>query len=382
MRYLIPEFTGIGDLIQKTPLIQSIAEIDQGARIFLIGDNRWKGLDIVKDSRLIEETCNVVEMLRLELPQNYTNTGITKLYEKLRRQQRRTLSDWLRSIEWDVYFDNCHSDVPPIISRLVEKSGTGKIYRHADINKRKPSGFWEHLRSRGKSASIGLVPILKGRHDIDANYDLLEAYLDRPFERNYDTWVALRNDAYVVNRWGLHRNEYVCLQPGAANGAVTPKTWHPQNFVELSRKLIESYGMKVVLLGDQGDHEQIISKHKWPETVINTAAETSIEDLGSIISNAACVVAHDSGIMHLTNAMNVPLVALYGPTDYTATRPRSKHHKILFSKTPAFAVMYRSNTSEKKLAEKYPNHEAMAGIDVDQVMCAVDELLAEHRSDG
>ena len=382
MRYLIPEFTGIGDLIQKTPLIQSIAEIDQGARIFLIGDNRWKGLDIVKDSRLIEETCNVVEMLRLELPQNYTNTGITKLYEKLRRQQRRTLSDWLRSIEWDVYFDNCHSDVPPIISRLVEKSGTGKIYRHADINKREPSGFWEHLRSRGKSASIGLVPILKGRHDIDANYDLLEAYLDRPFERNYDTWVALRNDAYVVNRWGLHRNEYVCLQPGAANGAVTPKTWHPQNFVELSRKLIESYGMKVVLLGDQGDHEQIISKHKWPETVINTAAETSIEDLGSIISNAACVVAHDSGIMHLTNAMNVPLVALYGPTDYTATRPRSKHHKILFSKTPAFAVMYRSNTSEKKLAEKYPNHEAMAGIDVDQVMCAVDELLTEHRSDG
>ena len=64
------------------------------------------------------------------------------------------------------------------------------------------------------------MPILKGRHDIDANYDLLEAHLDRPFERNYDTWVALRNDAYVVNRWGLHRNEYVCLQPGAANGAA------------------------------------------------------------------------------------------------------------------------------------------------------------------
>ena len=62
MRYLIPEFTGIGDLIQKTPLIQSIAEIDQTARIFLIGDNRWKGLDIVKDSSLIEETYNENEI--------------------------------------------------------------------------------------------------------------------------------------------------------------------------------------------------------------------------------------------------------------------------------------------------------------------------------
>ena len=131
MRYLIPEFTGIGDLIQKTPLIQSIAEIDQAARIFLIGDNRWKGLDIVKDSSLIEETCNVVEMLRLELSQNYTNTTITKSYERLRYQQRRTLSDWLRRIEWDVYFDSCHSDVPNVISRLVEQSRSGKIYRHA-----------------------------------------------------------------------------------------------------------------------------------------------------------------------------------------------------------------------------------------------------------
>ena len=253
MRYLIPEFTGIGDLIQKTPMIRSIVEIDQTAKIFLIGDNRWKGLDTIKDSLLIEATYNVVEMLRLELPQNYTNTDITKLYGNLSRQQRRILSDWLRSIEWDVYFDSCHSDVPPIISRLVEQSGGGKIYRHVDINKlQRPGFFWKFSTNWRKSASIGFVPILKGRHDIDANYDLLEAYLDRPFERSYDTWVTFKHDDYLLDRWGLHRHEYVCLQPGAANGAATPKTWHPKNFVELSRKLNESCGMKVVLLGDRG----------------------------------------------------------------------------------------------------------------------------------
>ena len=179
-----------------------------------------------------------------------------------------------------------------------------------------------------------------------------------------------------MNRWGLHRHEYVCLQPGAANGAATPKTWHPKNFVELSRKLNESCGLKVVLVGDRGDQEQIISKQEWPEPVVNTAAKTSIEDLGGIIANSACVVAHDSGVMHLANAMNVPLVALYGPTDYTVTRPRGKHSKILFSVTQAFAAMYSSPSSEKKLSEKYPNNQAMANISVDQVMCAVRESVA------
>ena len=100
MRYLIPEFTGIGDVIQKTPLIRSITEIDQGATIFLIGDNRWKGLNIVKYSPLITETCNVVELLRLQFPENYTNSDITKLYDRLSRQQRRVVVDWLRSFKW------------------------------------------------------------------------------------------------------------------------------------------------------------------------------------------------------------------------------------------------------------------------------------------
>ena len=63
MRYLIPEFSGLGDLIQMTPIIRSIRELDREAVIFVIGDNRWMGLDIVKDSPLIQEICNIVELL-------------------------------------------------------------------------------------------------------------------------------------------------------------------------------------------------------------------------------------------------------------------------------------------------------------------------------
>ena len=44
--------------------------------------------------------------------------------------------------------------------------------------------------------------------------------------------------------------------------------------------------------------------------------------------------------------------------------------------TPAFSVMCRSNKSEKKLAEEFPNHEAMAGIEVADVTRAVKDSIS------
>ena len=382
MNYLIPEFTGLGDMIQKTPMIRMISELDQDARIYLIGDNRWGGLDVVKNSSFIENACNVVNLLNMELPEKYTNTDISVLYEKISRAQKKILLDWLVSTKWDVFFDSHQSDVPPEFRKLIDQSATGKVCRHLDIQdcikQREPSLF----KQKKTAASIVSVPILKGRHDIDANYDLLEYCLGYPFDRSYDTWTSLGKNQQILKNWDLKKGEYVCLQPGAANGAPTPKTWHPENFVDLCTTITQDRRKKVILVGDSGDLEHIISKRDWPIDVLNMAGKTSIEELGSLIRNAACVVAHDSGIMHLANAMDVPLVALYGPTDYTSTKPLGKKSVTVYSKTLAFAIMYKTNLSEKKLAEEYPDNSAMAGINVDEVMLAVSRLLSDYEFDA
>lgn len=375
MRYLIPEFTGIGDLIQKTPMIRSIQELDLDANICLFGDNRWSGLDIVEGSPLIDGVFNVAEFLEFKFPARYTNTDIDRLYEKMSRLQKMRLSSWIQQLGWNVFLDSSESDVPPVISRIIERSGRGRIYRHSDIGGEKLGGILDRWKGRKTRATIELVPIVKGRHDIDSNYDLLEACFGQPLERRYDTWIHFGVNSQPLEKWFLNERGYICLQPGAANGAPTPKTWHPRNFVELSRELKEGYGVDVVLLGDKGDQEFIIKSYKWPKGVINTAGETTIEDLGGLIENAICVVAHDSGIMHLANALKVPLVALYGPTDYTATQPKGEKSIALFSRTEAFSVMNRSNKSERKLADEYPDHQSMSGITVSDVLSVVSKII-------
>ena len=372
MNYLIPEFTGMGDVIQQTPMIRAIHDLDKNAQIFVIGDNRWQGLNLIKDSDLITETYNVLERLGLVLPDHYTNSDISDVYRKITRKEHDKVSSWLQNANIDVFLHPQHCDVPEFVLSLISKVRNCTAYRHVDINDVEKPKLLDRWNKKKKSI---YVPVLKGRHDIDSHYDLLEAMVVEPFGRRYETWISLPGDQVGLDRWQLLKNKYVCLQPGAANGAPTPKVWDPQNFVALAGELMNQAGTTVVLLGDRGDQESIISSHDWPPGVINTAGETTIDDLIALLKNASSVIAHDSGIMHLSNAIEVPLIALYGPTDFTATKPLGESSTILYSKTEAFAAMYRSTASEKKLAEEYLNYSAMAGITVSDVMQVVKKLL-------
>ena len=51
--------------------------------------------------------------------------------------------------------------------------------------------------------------------------------------------------------------------------------------------------------------------------------------LAGLISRCALFVTNDSGPMHLAAALGVPVIALFGPTDATATGPMGEGHMII-----------------------------------------------------
>ena len=169
------------------------------------------------------------------------------------------------------------------------------------------------------------------------------------------------------------------LQPGVANGQFNVKAWGVENFKKLIAKLLKKYAGKIVLVGDKGDYSTVVKyleqDFKSEPRVVNTAAKTSINDLMNILDSAQLVVCHDSGVMHLADALAKPLIALYGPTDYTRTRPLKPTSHLLFSKTPHFAAMYNFKTTESKLVAQGLGHEPMQGIRVKEVVQLIEKIL-------
>jgi len=219
------------------------------------------------------------------------------------------------------------------------------------------------------------VPLLPGRHEVDLNLDLLEHYLSCFLERSYKQWLSIKPNRVLLEKFYLNK-PFICFQVGAANGANSPKIWHPDNFKLLSKIILSEYPhYSIVLIGDRGDSEIDNVNFGWPEKVKDLIGKTSLQEVVSLIDNSKTVIAHDSGIMHLANALNTPLIALYGPTDFTRTMPLGEKSKVLFSKTEAFAAMYNWKATEQEIVRKYPNYESMSGISVDTVFQEVNKHL-------
>lgn len=117
--------------------------------------------------------------------------------------------------------------------------------------------------------------------------------------------------------------DYIVIIPGAR---WKTKIWPPEKFGKLASLLpIES-----IIVGSKSDKaiaDEIVSLSSGMASSL--AGKTNLRELIAIISRANFIVSNDSGPMHIAAALNVPVFALFGPTDPFRTGPYGKGHTII-----------------------------------------------------
>ncbi|MBU4277674.1 MAG: glycosyltransferase family 9 protein [Proteobacteria bacterium] len=353
MRYLITSNVGLGNMILKTPMFKAIQALDPGAEIDVMANNRAGAVDVIRG---LPELRNAYEFQTAESPRR------RKEFARLIRDNKYDVAlipmdggpGWLRLILW-------RSRIPKKV-QLCAVPG---------------NRLWERAQLVLLHRRIEFVPWLVGRHEIDMNLDLVQALIKKPLHRNYQTSVCYQPDKEVVARFGLP-SRYVCLQVGAAEGLHTPKRWPVENFSRLIRALGERYpDIGLVTVGTPREYEMFVAPlmEDHPQ-LINTAGRTDIGQLCNVLQGAEAVVTHDSGIMHIANALDSRLIALYGPTDFTRTRPLGENAVVLRQDLPCAPCMFGSGgPSESEIYESCPQLECMAEISVNDVLDALQKAL-------
>ncbi|MBI1889893.1 MAG: lipopolysaccharide heptosyltransferase II [Burkholderiales bacterium] len=133
----------------------------------------------------------------------------------------------------------------------------------------------------------------------------------------------------VEAKFGLDRSKrLLVMAPGAEFGEA--KRWPAAHFAELARVARQTYpDIQIVLLGSGKDKpvcDQIIAAVPHAQ---NLAGVTSLEQAIAVIAQADAVVSNDSGLMNIASALNRPIVAIYGPTDWNNTPPFSEVAEIM-----------------------------------------------------
>lgn len=119
--------------------------------------------------------------------------------------------------------------------------------------------------------------------------------------------------------------DYAVIVPGAR---WETKIWPAEHFGRVASML----PIRSVVVGGAGDADsgEMIAGISGGKA-LNLAGKTDLRELVEIIRGARLVISNDSGPMHVAAGLNVPVVAVFGPTSPAKTGPYGSMHIIIKS---------------------------------------------------
>jgi ADP-heptose:LPS heptosyltransferase len=178
---------------------------------------------------------------------------------------------------------------------------------------------------------------------------------------------------------GFTAREYVVIVPGAG----TPvKQWPVQRFGEIAARIHQKTGWTSIVCGGPGDEPlgNILAQES-AAPLENWCGRTSLPELVAILAGARLVVANDTGAVHMTAAVGVPVVCIIGgghPGRFMPYRIETLTDKPL--PVPVTADMDCFDCSWLHCPETRPDAAApcIERISVDKVWAAVAHQLGQH----
>ena len=150
------------------------------------------------------------------------------------------------------------------------------------------------------------------------------------------------------------------INPGAAYGSA--KRWYPERFADVADKLCRLWGAKLLITG--GPAEAEIARDitaLFAGECLNMAGKTDVRQLMALIKRCNFIITNDSGPMHIAAAFAVPQVAIFGPTDHTATSPFSNRAVVVRQDTECAPCLKRECPTD---------HRCMMAVSADEVVVA------------
>ncbi len=120
------------------------------------------------------------------------------------------------------------------------------------------------------------------------------------------------------------------LNPGSVYG--TAKQWSFRRYAAVADRLVEASGARMVVFGGPGE-EGLGSRLAETMTTapIVFSGKTSVRELMALLKRCRLLLTNDTGPMHVASALGVPVVAIFGPTDPTATAPAGANHAFVIT---------------------------------------------------
>ena len=303
-KILVIRVDGIGDLLNSTPAIALLRENYPSAELTVLA--RPLNAPVLIGNPDVDRI--------LIFDRNGRHRGIPaqlQFYRQLRRE-RFQLVVAMQTAMW-----------PHFVAFL-----SGATYRLGRYQKRFRSTLTHVWRGRYRKGET---------HEVDRNLELVrlickgEGKRKLVFHLSPDEIAAAK--AHLAASGITSDTFLIGIHPG---GSSFDKRWPEKQYAELADRLSHQYNATVLLLRGPEEAELVRNIQKAMESRAIPYAPESIRALGALLFCCDLVVCNDSGPMHLAAALDVPMVAIFGPTDHVAWHPLSENASIVRRDMPCW----------------------------------------------
>ena len=174
-------------------------------------------------------------------------------------------------------------------------------------------------------------------HEVDRNLELVRLICEGEGKRELIFRLSPDETAAAEARLaslGIGEDAFLIgIHPG---GSSFDKRWPEKQYAELADRLARQYNATILLLRGPEEAALVQNIQTAMQSDAITYAPETIRSLGALLSCCDLVVCNDSGPMHIAAALDVPTVAIFGPTDHVAWHPLSENASIVRRDMPCW----------------------------------------------
>ena len=146
-------------------------------------------------------------------------------------------------------------------------------------------------------------------------HQCLDKILDNEYPVPKSKLVIQKNEQieikYFLKKEGL-TGSYITLVPGAA---WPQKTWLVNHYKELVNLIINKLGLSIIIIGSANDRIcSALAKNKSTQ-ILDLHGKLDIRKSLAIISLGEMTIGSDTGMVHASEALGVPVAMIMGPTN-------------------------------------------------------------------
>lgn len=224
----------------------------------------------------------------------------------------------------------------PKVVKIIEIDSKNK-YSFADFTGLGYFDVYFSFRGSIRAKFIKLIINAKKKYQFNQNKfpnrHQVEKYVDfvnQSLTTNFDSGKLV---SYVAKSKINKSDGLIGINPGATYGSA--KRWYPEKYAKIAIELSDRFN--IIIFGGSNELdfakeiEQILIKNDV-NNFKNLAGKTSITELANSIAMLDLFITGDSGPMHIAASLQIPTIALFGPTNPIETSQWKNQNSIVLQK--------------------------------------------------